>query len=476
MINYTKRDYNDIRNELIASIPKYTDKWNDFSDSDLGIMFIDFLAGVSSMLNYYIDKEVSESRIMHATELRNIYSNLELLGYKRPLRKCAMASAIVEAPANKFYDSMYDFDITIPAYSLFTSTSDTSNAKMFFTNPYAITIRKGVSEVSFQMIQGLPSSKVYNTSVIQSYKLYLPSKKISDYNLNVVIDGVEWSQVDNAFLEIYGGQSYSIHRDAFDNVYLLFTYNYRDYLDTSSTITINYIETEGDIDVDANFVNNPNFQVLSPTGKDITKELNFKNTSNFSGGFVDEDENLAKAKAISRARVPKFLCTLEDYEDALFSYPGIKDVRCVDMSVQGVSTIKPYELIAYILMSDNNYISGEFKDELQEYIYAKQEITRSVIIKDAIRKNVELDIRFIAVNENVNLINLENDILMFLDDYYYNTSFGRVISREHIITSIINNFPDIKTLKLVSPAEDVIPNVGEVIDVVDIRVGGSYYE
>ena len=154
MIDYTKRDYPLIKQELINNISKYTDKWNDYSDSDLGMMFIDFIAGVSAMLNYYIDKEVSETRIMHASESRNIYSNLELLGYKRPLRKCAMASGKVYANANRYFDSMYDFDITIPAYSIFTSSQDTSSAKIYFTNPNPIYINKGVYEVDFPLIQG----------------------------------------------------------------------------------------------------------------------------------------------------------------------------------------------------------------------------------------------------------------------------------------------------------------------------------
>jgi hypothetical protein len=113
LINYTNRDYYKIRQQLIDNIPKYTDKWTDTSEADLGMIFIDFLSGVSAMLNYYIDKEVSETRIMHATEPRNIYSNLELLGFQRPLRRCAVASARVQIPANQFFDSMYNYTIII---------------------------------------------------------------------------------------------------------------------------------------------------------------------------------------------------------------------------------------------------------------------------------------------------------------------------------------------------------------------------
>ena len=41
MINYTNRDYLDIKMALIDAIPKYTDAWTDFSNMDLGMIFVD---------------------------------------------------------------------------------------------------------------------------------------------------------------------------------------------------------------------------------------------------------------------------------------------------------------------------------------------------------------------------------------------------------------------------------------------------
>lgn len=477
MINYTKRDFNSIKDELINNIPKYTQDWNDFSESDLGMIFIDFIAGVSSMLNYYIDKEVSELRIMESTEARNIYSNLELLGYKRPLKRCGVATAKVTANANKFFDSAYNFDITIPAYSSFTSSSNTNSSnKYHFTNPTDIIIRQGIVDTEFTLVQGKYESKTYNTTSIQSYKLYLPSKDISDYFLRITVDGTEWGIVENAFLETQGGMTCSIHRDAYDNVYILFTYNYRNYLSPSSYIQIEYLTTEGDVKIAPNTVNKPMFTITNPDGKNITNELIFTNTTFFSGGYNDEDLNLAKAKAIARTRTPKFLCTLDDYENAIFSFPGVLDAQCVDMSVKGMSNIKPYELVAYILMEDDSMMSSGFMEDLQSYLYNKKDITRSVLLKDAIRKEISIDIEFTVLSESVNLINLEHDILSFLDHYYYGKCFERTISREHIINDIINNFPEIKTINMISPSENVLPKLGEVIDIVNITVRGNYYE
>lgn len=474
MINYTNRDYLDIKMALIDAIPKYTDAWTDFSNTDLGMIFIEFLAGTSAMLNYYIDKEVSETRIMQATEPRNIYSNLELIGYKRPLRRCHSAKGRVYATANSYPETRYATDLVIPAYSVFTG-SKLKNNKLFFTNPYPIRIKPTDTEVDFSFLQGrLDSIEVQPTS-IQSYKLYLSVQNVSDFHFRVEVDGKDWEQIDNAFLQTLGGEFYSVHRDAFDNIYILFTYNYRNYIDNRSTIRIEYVTTQGDEGVSLGVVDT----LVSPLiydGRDISKDLRFTNTSIFSGGFTDEDANLSKAKAISRARTPKFLCTLEDYHNAIYSYPGVSDVCCVDMSVKGATDIKPYELKAYVLMGDNDDMAlSDAMAGLQKYIRSKQDITRSVKILDPLYNDIIIRINFTVENENINLIDLEDEILTFLDPYFYQHSFSRVISREHLISSILTQFPELKTISIESPTETLTPGLGEVIRVVDIIVRGDYY-
>jgi len=42
--------------------------------------------------------------------------------------------------------------------------------------------------------------------------------------------------------------------------------------------------------------------------------------------------------------------------------------------------------------------------------------------------------------------------------------------------SIINNFPEIKTIDMISPEENILPGIGEVIDIVNISVRGNYYD
>ena len=178
---------------------------------------------------------------------------------------------------------------------------------------------------------------------------------------------------------------------------------------------------------------------------------------------------------MARARTPKFLCTLQDYENALYSFPGVLDAKCIDMSVSEAEDLLPYQVVGYVLTDNNASMSSELKNELTNYIRSKQDITRSIIIKDAIIKELVFDINFTVTNENINLIDLEKDIIAFLEPYYNNKSFARIISKNHLISSILTNFPMIKTLTINNPSEDIYPSIGEVIDITDILVRGDYY-
>ena len=44
-IGYINKDYESIRQELLAKIPQLTDRWTDFNHSDLGVVLLDLFCG-----------------------------------------------------------------------------------------------------------------------------------------------------------------------------------------------------------------------------------------------------------------------------------------------------------------------------------------------------------------------------------------------------------------------------------------------
>jgi len=82
-INYTNRDFDSIRNDLIEYAKKYyPDTYQDFSEAGFGSLMVDTVAYVGDMLSFYLDYQANESYLHSAIEYDNVVKHARQLGYK----------------------------------------------------------------------------------------------------------------------------------------------------------------------------------------------------------------------------------------------------------------------------------------------------------------------------------------------------------------------------------------------------------
>ena len=61
-INYTNRDYESIRDDLLEIAERYyPDTFQDFSEASFGSLMLDAVAYVGDQLSFYLDYNVNES-------------------------------------------------------------------------------------------------------------------------------------------------------------------------------------------------------------------------------------------------------------------------------------------------------------------------------------------------------------------------------------------------------------------------------
>jgi len=81
-IDYLSKDFSSIKDNLIDYIKSYyPNTYNDFSPTSPGMMFIDTVAYVGDVLNYYIDDTLKESVLSKAEREENIINLAQSLGY-----------------------------------------------------------------------------------------------------------------------------------------------------------------------------------------------------------------------------------------------------------------------------------------------------------------------------------------------------------------------------------------------------------
>lgn len=102
-INYTSRNFADIRTDLINMVKKYyPDIFNDFNDASVGMMLLELNAAVGDMLSFNTDRMFQETQIDYAQQRSSILSMARTFGLKIPGKHPSV--------------TIVDFSVTVPPF------------------------------------------------------------------------------------------------------------------------------------------------------------------------------------------------------------------------------------------------------------------------------------------------------------------------------------------------------------------------
>jgi len=100
-INYSSRNFADIRGELIQFVRQYYPEiFNDFNDASVGMMLLELNAAVGDMLSFNTDRMFQETQIDFAQERKSILSMARTFGLKVPGKRPSV--------------SIVDYTVTVP--------------------------------------------------------------------------------------------------------------------------------------------------------------------------------------------------------------------------------------------------------------------------------------------------------------------------------------------------------------------------
>ena len=459
-LSYTNRDFNKIREDIIRNVNSITTKWTDFNESDLGMVFIEALAGVSDMLNFYLDNQSLETYISTAKQEKNIRAILSTIGYKIPLWTSSMCTQKI------VLNEAHDFDIEIPSY--FEFTSDEDDSIIYCTNRTHI-IPKGTLEIDIPVLEGYRRDYIITTDDIKkSYKIMLPNERIAEGSIILNINGEIWTEVEDVFLVKEGGRYFSVHEDRDKNIYILLSWDYTTYLSLDNTFKnyITYRVTKGIDGSVSNFKINKTRDILYDVeGNSMSNKFITYNIDNSTGGSSGIPLDLMKSNAISRVKTMGRLVTLKDYKSYLECYPGVCKSQVLDWSISESYVEKPYVVDVYIVPNEGIELSDSFKDKIYKDIKEKNVVTTEVRIKTPNYVDLNLDIK-VLVNSNVNQLDIiRKNIISSLKDKFNisNCKFGQTIWIDEIRTHILKLSDYIVNIIIDSPTKDIILKKNEFI-------------
>jgi hypothetical protein len=392
-LNYTNQDFYSMKTRLVSFIQeRFVDDFNDFVESDLGIMLIENWAFIADTLSFKMDQIVNEIFIDTVAELENAFRLCELIGFfpVPPIAAKAMFSATIQTPLSTDLVIPVGLRIDVPSggvtltYELF--PADSLDNPIFDQD---ITIPSGsLTNTSIVGLQGQTIIDNFVGSGVPNQSLSLNSSPVIYDSIRVDVDGQRWDQV-LYFTDSKSRNEYRVDFDSTWKAFIMFGNGMAGRSPSAgSQITVTYRVGGGTIgNIITGFVSaQRGFPV---PGFNFSVSVSISNYTRGEFGYDGDTIDDIRRKLPQYAKSQNRAVTGSDYKTLtdLFVSPYNGQIG------KSLAALRNYGCAAniidlYILAKDGvdglKEASDNLKAELSEYINQVKMMTDFVCIKDGV--------------------------------------------------------------------------------------------
>ena len=172
-IKYLNKDFNSFKNNLIEFTQTYfPENFNDFSEGNPGMMFLEMASYVGDVLSFYTDNQIQETFLSTAQDKENLYNMAYAMGYTPKTTSAAsvnldISQLVPSKLVNGSHEPDYDYSLVIRANSTFNSSEGSS---FYIDQDVDFTYSSSLSNMDISIFQ-------YDTSNNPEY--YLLKKTVS---------------------------------------------------------------------------------------------------------------------------------------------------------------------------------------------------------------------------------------------------------------------------------------------------------
>ena len=471
-IDYTSKDYESFRNDMINQLRVKMPEYTDIRQSDAGIVILELLAQGLDVISYYQDVLANEAFLVTEEQMSNALKWCKMLNYTPKTSTPAQFTQVF------VLGSAQSRDTIIPKGTL-VKTQDTSNEpSVYFETMYDLTIpagklgdetnENGEYLYSVKVQHGIPvSGELLGSSVgspNQSFKLnYSPA--IVD-SINILVNegsGFEhWNRVDSFIDSSSTSKDYIVTIDNNNEATITFgdgvfgkipkTYQ--------NGIYCNYRVgggTQGNVGANKIVIMDSNIAVVSRTFNPSIADIE---------GQDKETLEEIKRNAPVAYRTSWGALTIKDFADIVKS-----NFLAIDKA-SSYAVGNGRDVAIYALLKNDAELAEELKESILD-LFDENKGGRKLIgagdiyLYPAIKTPVDITAT-LAVKPRYDFETVKANIVAFLTDYFAvgNRDFDSEISLSELSAEIMNpaNAIDgIRVFKITSPTEDVlVPSNGAI--------------
>lgn len=451
------RDFLELRREMIAFLKeRLGDSWTDQGEADDLMTMVELLAYLADNLHYYIDAQKRESDIVTAVLEKNIVEKATRDGYKPHLSIAPSGHVVL------LFEEPIESPIHIPRGTV-VQTEDSDDPE---DNMYAVVLEdqivpEGTIQFDLVVFGGrLRTETKSRGDITQTGYIRLDTHKAAEDSMRLIYDGDVWDEVDDVYTDFRIGRLCSLHirffREAAANIVQL-PYNWPMYISDDSSITIEYLETEGVYsNIGPGRISRINMKLEDEDGNDWTDRVTVNNPQPITGGMSRESIDSIKTNFKSSIRNLETLVTTEDYADFASLWTG-KECLAIDWRTAPDIITEPHTV--RILVDLNEQQREELREEL------KRRQGRGDIIEVGQIAVREYDIEMVCYLGSFgdSEEKIREKILKGLAHEYEETSQkGKGHYRSRMVQIALNSSDRIKNVEVIYPEEDIIPEEFEI--------------
>jgi len=439
-IDYSNRDYDSIKADLLARASEIVPEWTTRESSDFGVLLVDLWAYMGDVLHYYVDKAAGEAFITTATQRESLLSLASLFDYSPQLQTASEATVTVSGvnvPAGQ--------TVTIPAGTVFVAPATSETPIVYFSSTASASASASVNPV-ISVVEGEPinnetvgsSNGTANQRFVLFYSGVIGDSVRVFVEEGTVLNGspslVEYQYVNKLIDSAFNDKVFTIATTANNETEIVFGNGINGKIpNAGQDIIVNYrkgVGIRGNVPVNAiTQIQNPPSQYVFVSGS----------TAAINGANAESLESL-------RANIPNSFATqdravsLSDYKALVLNVAGV---------AKGTASYSSGTVTIYAAPFTTNYltygsgalsVSSELRDAIVAYYEPRQMVGASVTAASTI------NLTAVNVTATVNVLpgyiasNVSENVVTALDTLFEfdNVFFNQTLSKGEIYRKIMD--------------------------------------
>lgn len=458
-IAYSNKDYESLRQELLARIPQLTDRWTDFNESDLGVVLLELFCGVGDMLAYYLDAQAAEAFLPTARQRQNVINLCMLIGYRLDSPVAATTTLRFGLP------SVVPDDIAVPARTVCKVKLDDDDIE--FETTEDVIIPRGQLSVDVGAWQGTRKNEEFVSTGDRNQRFALSSTSVAQGSVGVRVGGSDWEEARLFIDSTLDSRHYLVETDGLDATWIIFGDGIHAAIPPSGEIiNVEYLETLGS---DGNIGRGLVTEVVSPIYSRGTRlDLTVTNPVASTGGSERETLEHAKLQAPAELRSLWKAVTKDDYKALAEGFPGVAKAQVLDAN--DCVNIRYYQVNLAVAPNGGGLPSSALKRDLAAFLESRKVITLEVNLFDPSYRPVAIDAE-VYVNPTEQPDDVRMRVESALREFFSfeKMSFGQPVHFSDVV-SLLDGVRGVSYVELYSPTSDTDIRPGQIATLGEMRL------